>query len=333
MSNYKKIIITLFVLLLGIPLALFGYTWMKLNSIHVDSKYNSSIEEIDGITNILLTGIDARPGETASRTDAMMILTIDKKHDSIKLTSLARDTYCQIPGRNKSKLNTAYFWGGEELLFKTIENEFGIGVDKFIQVDFSALMDIISILGGVEVNIPDHLVTQINNFAMACYNNYNNPNKGEFKPITTGGKQLLNGYQALGFASIRKEDSAIKRDERQQEIIVSLSEKFRNIKISELPGLINTLLPYVKTNLSIGEMISTGTTALGILSNNRQVKQAEFPLVDYPQFVKGGIYKDAGWVWLYDLNTVSVLKDFIYEDIDMNNNIYLNDASNVKLNY
>ena len=80
-------------------------------------------------------------------------------------------------------------------------------------------------------------------------------------------------------------------------------------------------------------MISTGTTALGILINNRQVKQAEFPLVDYPQFVKGGIYKDAGWVWLYDLNTVSVLKDFIYEDIDMNNNIYLNDASNVKLNY
>ena len=119
------------------------YTWMRLNYIHVDSKYNSSIEEIDGITNILLTGIDARPGETASRTDAMMILTIDKKHDSIKLTSLARDTYVQIPGRNKSKLNTAYFWGGEELLFKTIENEFGIGVDKFIQVDFSALMDII----------------------------------------------------------------------------------------------------------------------------------------------------------------------------------------------
>lgn len=100
------------------------------------------------------------------------------------------------------------------MLFKTIENEFGICVDKFIQVDFSALMDIISILGSIEVNIPDHLVTQINNFTVTCYNNYNNPNKGESKPITTGCNQLLNGYQPLVFASIRKEDSATKKDER-----------------------------------------------------------------------------------------------------------------------
>ena len=63
MSNFKKAIIALFILLLGIPLALFGYTWIKLNSIHVDSKYDSTIEKVDGITNILLTGIDARPGE------------------------------------------------------------------------------------------------------------------------------------------------------------------------------------------------------------------------------------------------------------------------------
>mgnify|MGYP004550064255 CR=1 FL=1 len=81
MSNFKKTIIALFILLLGIPLALFGYTWIKLNSIHVDSKYDSTIEKVDGITNILLTGIDARPGEQASRTDAMMILTIDKNNN------------------------------------------------------------------------------------------------------------------------------------------------------------------------------------------------------------------------------------------------------------
>ena len=137
MSNFKKAIIALFILLLGIPLALFGYTWIKLNSIHVDSKYDSTIEKVDGITNILLTGIDARPGEQASRTDAMMILTIDKNNNNIKLTSLARDTYVEIPGRDKGKLNTAYFWGKEELLFKTIENEFGIGIDKFVQVDNS----------------------------------------------------------------------------------------------------------------------------------------------------------------------------------------------------
>ena len=91
MSKFKKIIITLLCFLIAIPLFVFGYTYYKLNSIqHENTNYTSKIDEVEGITNILLTGIDARPGETASRTDSMMILTIDTNHKSVKLTSLAR---------------------------------------------------------------------------------------------------------------------------------------------------------------------------------------------------------------------------------------------------
>lgn len=59
----------------------------------METTYESKIDEVEDITNILLTGTDARPGEVASRTDSMMILTIGNKHKSVKLTSLARDTY------------------------------------------------------------------------------------------------------------------------------------------------------------------------------------------------------------------------------------------------
>ena len=95
MSKFKKILITSLFLLVAIPLFVFGYAYFKLNSIHEETDYQSKIEEVKGITNILLTGTDARPGETSCRTDSMIILTIDKTNKSIKHTSLARDTNVQ----------------------------------------------------------------------------------------------------------------------------------------------------------------------------------------------------------------------------------------------
>lgn len=324
-------VITLIVLLL-IPIGLFGYMYVRLNSIHKDTDYNSKIESVDGITNILLTGTDARPGESAARTDSMMILTIDDKHNSIKLTSLARDTYVQLPGKGGGKLNAAYFWGQEAMLFETIENEFGIGIDKIVQVDFNALMTIIDILGGVEVNVPENNIKEINVYAKESYEQYESSSKGSFESIKNSGVQLLNGYQALGFSRVRKVDSAIYRDQRQQEVILSVADKLKELSPVKFPQVVNSLLPHVKTNMSSSEILKTGLTCLGILANGNDIKKAEFPIIDSVH-VKGGIYKNAGWVWLYDLNSVSVLQDFIYNDIDMDENEYLKDNSKIQLNY
>lgn len=332
MSKLKKILIGVLCLLIAVPIFVFGYINSKLNSIHEDVNYESKIDEVEGITNILLTGTDARPGETASRTDSMMILTIDNKHKSVKLTSLARDTYVQLPGKHKSKLNTAYFWGKEEMLFETIENEFGIDLDKIIQVDFNALMSIIDILGGVEVNVTKDNFAEINKYARDCYNLYNSSSKGEFKEIPSSGKQLLNGYQALGFSRVRMVDSAIARDERQQEVLMAVADKAKSTPASKYPKLLNSVLPYIKTNLTSSEIMSLGLTALNIINSSDDIKKAEFPIIDNVH-VKGGIYKNAGWVWLYDVNSTVVLQDFIYEDIDMKDHPYLKDNSNIQLNY
>ena len=333
MSKFKKIIITLLCFLIAIPLFVFGYTYYKLNSIQrEDTNYTSKVEEVKGITNILLTGTDARPDDSASRTDSMIILTIDNTNKSVKLTSLARDTYVQLPGRAPGKLNTAYFWGQEPMLFETIENEFGIGLDKIVQVDFNSLMSIVDVLGGVEVDVPANNLDEINKYAKQCYNLYDSSDKGEFQKITSAGKQTLNGYQALSFARVRKVDSAVFRDNRQKELLISIAEKAKSMPVTKYPQLLNTILPYVKTNIDSSELLRLGMTALGILSEGNSIKTAEFPIMDAVH-VKGGIYNNAGWVWLYDKNSTVVLQDFIYKDIDMEDNEYLKDNSNIQLNY
>lgn len=335
MSKTKKVILCIVAFLIIIPLATYGYVQYKLQDVIVTSTYKSKLEEVDGITNILLLGTDGRKDETTFRTDSMIVLTVDNNNKNIKLTSLARDTYVDIPGRDKGKLNTAYFWGQESLLFETIENEFGIGLDKYVIVDFTSLMDIIYALDGVELNVKQSEIEEINKYIPECYKFCTNSNKGEMELITKTGKQTLNGYQALSYSRIRKNDSAIFRDERQRKVIYAVIKKYQNTSFTKYPALINAITPYVTTNLTSNEITSLAYTGYNILSGKSLktvLKEGEFPITDEIHS-KGGIYNGAGWVWLYDTNSVSVLKDFIYNNIDMKDNEYLKNNDNISLNY
>lgn len=330
--KFAKVIIILLALLIAIPVFTFYSFYNKLNttSASVEDTYESKYEKVDGITNILLLGTDGREKELAYRSDCMMIATIDSNNKNIKLTSLARDTYVDIPGKGKGKLNAAYFWGKEKLLFQTIEENFEIKLDKFIQVDFDNLMNIVFILGGVEVDIKEHEIDSINEMIPGSYGQCTYSNKGDMKLLTSPGKQIINGYQAIAYTRIRKVDSAIYRDERQREVMLSVINTMKENDFSEYPHLLNTLLPYVSTNLTPQDIINIAFTAYNF--KPLTIKQGQFPIIDNVH-VKGGKYKNAGWVWLYDLNSRQVLQDFINNDIDMDKHEYLKDNSNVQLNY
>ena len=107
MTKTKKIVISLLLVLIILPLSVCGYLYFKITKINTGTEENPEA----GITNILLLGTDGRENESAYRSDCMMILTLDNTHQSIKVTSLARDTYVDIPGQGKGKLNASYFWG------------------------------------------------------------------------------------------------------------------------------------------------------------------------------------------------------------------------------
>ena len=329
----KKVIPFLLLLLITIPSITFFSFYNKLNVTKADeSSYESKYEKVDGITNILLLGTDGRENELAYRSDCMMIATIDANNKNIKLTSLARDTYVDIPGKGKGKLNAAYFWGKEDLLFQTIEENFQIKLDKFMQVDFDDLMNIVFLLGGVEVNVEDHELDITNQYITESYGQCTYSNKGEMEYLTKTGKQVLNGYQAIAYTRIRYTDSAINRDARQREVLISLINKMIDTDFSKYPHILNTLSPHISTNLSATDIINLAFTVYNFDRDNLDIRQGQFPIIDYVH-VKGGTYKNAGWVWLYDLNSKVVLQDFLYKNINMEDHEYLKDNSNIQLNY
>ena len=316
MSNLKKFVIALLVLVILIPAGAFGYLYFKLNTMYdssTDSKAlnDTKYKEVSGITNILLVGTDGRTLEESSRSDSMMILTIDNKNKSLKLTSLARDTYVNIPGHGEQKLTHAYAYGGINLLVETIEDNFKLDIQNYAIVNFFSFMDIIDTLGGVVVDVKPNELNELNKFIPECYKFDKNPNKGPIEYINNSGTQKLNGYQALSYGRIRKNDSALERDRRQRAIIQGMINGVKSLSVTKYPELVDSILPYIKTNMKPTTILSLGATALTIGDFN--IKSLEFPMEKYST---GGIYKNAGWVWRYDADKcLPILHDFIFDNV------------------
>jgi len=313
-SGLKKLVILLAILVVLFPAAAFGYVYFKLNVMHDDTADESILNETNyqsekGITNILLAGTDGRPGEENSRSDAMMILTIDSKNKSLKLTSLNRDTYVNIPGHGEQKLTHAYAYGGANLLAETIENNFELDIQNYAVVDFYSFMDIVDALGGVEVDVHENEIKEINKFIKKETYNWS----GETEPmklIEHSGVQKLNGYQTLSYARIRKNDSTQERDRRQRQVIEGLMNGVKTLPVSKYPKLLDTILPYVKTNMKPTEIIGLAGKVLGI--GNLSINQIEFPFADSST---GVTLPKAGYVLKYDESSLDTLHDFIFKNI------------------
>ena len=318
MSNktLKKLVILLAILVILFPISSLGYFYIKLNSMYDSNVDNNILDNLDykmehGITNILLVGTDGRPGEKNSRSDAMMILTVDGKNKSLKLTSLARDTYVETKNNGKIKLTESYAYGGINLLTQTIEENFQLDIQNYAIVDFYSFMDIIDTLGGITVEVRENEIKELNKFIPETYNWNENNNKEPIKYIENAGEQKLNGYQALSFSRIRKNDSAFERDRRQRLVIEGLIKGVKDLSISKYPQLLNTILPYVKTNMKPTQIIGLATNILSI--GNFNITQMEFPIIDN---INGKSQKINGkWVITFDPNSLSILHDFIFKNI------------------
>ncbi|MDU7887135.1 MAG: LCP family protein, partial [Clostridium perfringens] len=154
-AKNRKLIITLSIiglLIVGLVggVATYGLTMLgKVNKVNlnednlgIDKDIDAKLSKYDGIANIALFGIDAPEG-TAGRSDAIMIATVDKIHNKLKLTSIMRDSYVDIQGHGKDKINHAYSFGGHELALKSLNDNFDLNLKDFATVNFSSLSKII----------------------------------------------------------------------------------------------------------------------------------------------------------------------------------------------
>lgn len=266
-------IIIFFVFLAIVGLGMWGVSNFigKMEKIELDEKNLGVNEEVDkNITNIALFGIDDEGGQ--GRSDSIMILTIDELHKKLKLTSIMRDSYIEIPGREgKDKINHAYAFGGAELAIKTLNQNFGLNIKDFMAVKMESLPVIVDKLGGVDINIQEDEVDFING-------------------VDSSGVYNLNGEQALAYARIRYTDGGdARRTERQRNILNSIFEKLKLTPIEEYPNIIGEFLPYIQTSLGTGEVLSMATTFATLIPNG--LEQARFPRdKDIENIEVNGIY-------------------------------------------
>lgn len=320
MSNkiLKRIVILLAILIIIIPASAFGFVYFKLNSMYEPGGEDSTLGKSDykaeeGITNILLCGTDGRPGETNSRSDAMMILTVDSKNKSLKLTSLARDTYVSTSGYGDIKLTEAYAYGGINLLAETIESNFELDIQNYAIVDFYSFMDIIDTLGGITVDVKQNEIKESNKFIPETYGWNSKNTKEPISYIQSAGEQKLNGYQSLAYSRIRKGTSggALERDKRQRQVIEGMMNGVKDLPVTKYTKLLDAILPYVKTNMKPDEILNIAGRVLKIGDFN--INQMEFPIDDGINSKNVRINNKS--VMQFEPSSLDILHDFIFENI------------------
>ena len=309
MSKKTKIIITISIILaLLVGSVVFGYFYVRSkiysNSDISDITTEDSFEEVPGITNILLIGTDARDLNERARSDSIIIATIDNNTKKLKLSSIMRDTFVDIPGYGEQKINAALALGGPELLMKTIKENFNFTLDKYVMVNFWGFEDIIDGIGGIEVDVKDYEIPEINKF-IGEVRDVKSP------PLTTPGLQHLDGQQALAYARIRKVgNGSYERTERQRRVLDIVAEKMMDVSVVKYPGLLYDLLPSVKTNIEPLTLLNYAYTVSKF--GELKFEQLQIPATELSQ---GGLYRNKGWVLLTDKEqNGKILNDFIYND-------------------
>lgn len=189
--------------------------------------------------NIVLYGVDSRNNEFTGQSDTIMILSINTKSNTMTLTSIMRDLWVEIYNNKGeatgkyAKINAAFSWYGSKGSMATIEHYFGIKLDAFAVVNFAGIADIMTVLGGVELELTDKEAEIV------------------FWPGVKGGKHWLSGAQALTYMRIRYIDNDRNRTLRQGKVLQALLERFSTSSFTDLLGLFEQCTKYVRTNMDI----------------------------------------------------------------------------------
>ena len=202
-------------------------------------------ETADYIFNILLVGQDRRPNEPRSRSDSMILVTINTKDYTITTTSFMRDLYVRIPdGWRSNRLNIPYAVGGFELLADTMELNFGIRPDRYVEVDFDGFQHVIEAVGGIELELtPDEAA----HFSKA-YTDFQ----------ATAGVNYLNPKNALRYARCRsiEGDADFSRTRRQRTVVAAVIAKAKTLNLMQINEMVLAMTDVFTTNLTSAEIMS-----------------------------------------------------------------------------
>ena len=197
------------------------------------------IEKEDHIINILLIGQDRREGQGRQRSDAMILCTVNTEKKTLVMTSFLRDLYVTFPEYNgkqymNNRINATYVIGGMEMLNDCLELNFGVQVDHNIEVDFSGFEKIVDLVGGVDIELTSA--------------------EAAWLGLRTGTNHM-NGEQALSYSRIRYLDSDFGRTNRQRNVLNAILAQVKNLSLSELTDLANSIFPLITTDMTNSDIL------------------------------------------------------------------------------
>lgn len=216
----------------------------------------NKLPELNEVYNILLVGTDERNPQNGGRSDVMLLVSINKKTKQIVGTSFLRDLYVKIPEKGFDKLNASFAYGGIELLLDTLEYNFSLKVDRYIAVNFKSFIDIVDILGGLDISIKEEELYWLNQYIHASNLIVGCDEDADYLTFANGSPQHLNGRQSLAYARVRYVGNGdFTRTERQRTVVTEIFEKFKKTDPNTLIELLDTILPQVTTNIPTDEFL------------------------------------------------------------------------------
>lgn len=302
----------------------------------------------DSVTNIALFGVDSRNNDFSGQSDVIMILTVDNKHRKLKMASILRDTKVPIEGETltgeymnwDTKINAAYAYGGPELAIRTLNQNFGLGIENYVTINFANMAAIVDAFGGVDVELSAEEMRGINRNLWSLSQEVldqidEDKEEGTYEekeyPVIlredyfrnadgsldieggayAGGTYHLNGARAVAYGRIREVGNDYARVERQQTIFRLLLDRLLNMGITDYPGLIREMMPYCETSLGLEDIV--GLTP--ILTGGFSVESIRVPDIAYETDLFDGMAEDNIYYLIYDVAPAAErISSFIFEE-------------------
>lgn len=248
-----------------------------------ESGANGQTSAMSGYRNIALFGVDSREGALTknTRSDTIIIASINEKTGDVKLCSVYRDTYLNLSNDSYNKCNAAYAKGGPMQAINMLNMNLDMNITDFVTIGFEGLTAVIDALGGVEVNVLESEIVHLNNYQISMVGKSSDGETftadagSDYTPVTKSGVQVLNGLQATAYCRIRYVGNDFQRAERQRTVIMACLDKAKQ-NPTKLPDIAQKVFDKTYTSLDLSEIISI----LGDITKYKIVDQAGFPMND-----------------------------------------------------
>ncbi len=207
--------------------------------------------------NILVLGVDVPLDSKGNvnynvptRSDTIMLASVDLDDSTISVLSVPRDTRVEIPGRSGFyKINSAHVYGGPGLVVKTVSEFLDVPIHYYVRTNVDGFSSIVDILGGVEIDVEKDM------YYVDVYQ--------DLVIDLKEGLQVLDGKNAIGYVRYRSDGSDITRIGRQQKFLMALADEFLDVStLFKLPRLAGEIVKFIDTNMEAGEMMSLARIVL-----------------------------------------------------------------------